>query len=109
MEVADPDEPDEPEDLREERTICGMRLEKTGRGCYLAYSQSRPETAYAVDINAYNGLGSCECDDFRFRRYPRWKTVRQPFDVLRCRHLRRVRTHVLDQIIKFYAKAEQQQ
>lgn len=103
-----PDTQEEPEDLREERTLCGMRLVKTGRGCYLAHSMSHPETSYAVDVSSYSGLGSCECDDFRLRRYPRWKTVRLPFDIMRCKHIRRVRNHILDQIISYYAKQDQQ-
>lgn len=83
-----------------------MRIVKTGRGAYIAHSQSRAETAYAVDIMAHGGLGHCECEDFLYRRYPRWKTVRKPFNVFRCRHLIKVRNHVLDQIIAHYAQLE---
>ncbi len=97
-----PDTNEEPEDLAEERCLEGMRIVRTGRGCYLAYSQSRPDTAYAVDLSENFGLGSCQCEDFLYRRYPRWKDVRKPFDSMRCRHLRRIRNYVLDQIIAYY-------
>jgi|LakMenE18May11ns_1017448.scaffolds.fasta_scaffold9280567_2 hypothetical protein len=103
-----PDEP-EPKDLQEERTLAGLRIARTGRGCYLCHSSSHPERAYAVDVSAHGGLGSCECDDYLYRRYPRWKTVRQPFDSLRCRHLRAVRNHILDALIKHYADKPNQQ
>lgn len=94
------------EDLAEERTLDGMRIVRTGRGCYLAYSQSETGVAYAVDLSAHGGLGHCECMDFIGRRYKRWKEVRKPYNSMRCKHIRRCRDHVLDQIIKHYAKAE---
>ena len=94
------------DDLAQEITMDGMKVVRTGRGCYLAYSQSQPGVAYPVDVSAHDGLGHCECSDFICRRYPRWKAIRMPFDSLRCRHIRRVRNHILDAIIKHYAKAE---
>lgn len=94
------------EDLSEEKTLDGMRLVRTGRGCYLAYSQSQPNVAYAVDVSAHGGLGHCECTDFLARRYQRWKEVRKPYNSMRCKHIRKVRDHILDAIIKHYAKAE---
>lgn len=97
-----PDEP-EPADLEEERTLEGMRIIRVGRGHYRAFSQSRPETAYDVDLMHYGGLGSCSCDDFVCRRKPRWSMVRKPYDIFRCKHLRRTRAHVLDQIIAHFA------
>lgn len=102
-----PDTQEEPADLAEERCLEGMRIVRTGRGCYLAYSQSRTETAYAIDLAAHQGLGSCFCEDFLYRRYPRWKEVRRPFDAFRCRHIRKIRNHVLDQIIAYYQGKQQ--
>lgn len=93
-------------DLAEETTLDGMKIVRTGRGCYLAHSQSQVGVAYAVDLSAHGGLGHCECSDFLARRYQRWKQIRKPFDSLRCKHLRRTRNFVLDQIIAYYAKAE---
>lgn len=86
-----------------------MRLVRVGKGQYQAFSQSRPETAYMVDLHHYGGLGSCTCDDFVLRRKPRWKEIRKPYQIFRCKHLRRVRDFVLDGIIAHYSKLEQQQ
>ena len=104
-----PDTQEEPADLAECRTLEGIRIVRVGRGQYRAFSRSRPETAYNVDLHDYGGLGSCDCEDYRMRRKPRWREVRKPFDCFRCRHLRAVRNFVLDGIIAHYSKLEQQQ
>jgi hypothetical protein len=91
-------------DLLEERTIEGMRLQRVGRGQYRAWSTTVTDTCYAVDLTHYGGLGSCTCDDFTKRRLPRWRGVRKRYDIYRCRHIRRVRNHVLDQIIDWSVK-----
>lgn len=88
----------------EEATLEGMVIRKTGRGAYLAFSMSKPDTAYAVDVSHYGGLGSCTCTDFVARRKPMWSEVRKPRDVFRCKHIRRVRNYILDAIIAHYAK-----
>ena len=90
-------------DLAEERTLEGMVVVRIGRGHYRCRSESHPDTAYDVDLSAYGGLGRCSCDDFVCRRKPRWDGVRKPYDSLRCKHLRRTRNFVLDQIIAHYA------
>ena len=97
-------------ELIEEQTLEGMRIIRVGRGQYRAYSQSELETAYAVDILHYGGLGSCTCDDFDKRRKPRWSSfkIRKNYDVFRCKHLRRIRCFVLDQIIAHYAKDQKE-
>ena len=96
----------EPKDLQEERTLEGMRIVRIGRGNYRCHSSSRPEVAYDVDIMHYDGLGSCTCDDYVCRRKPRWRDVRKPYDCFRCKHLRRVRNHVLDQIVQHFHTPE---
>lgn len=101
-------------DLQECRTLDGMRVERKGRGQYACHSQSHPETAYMVDlyenpsIPPYAPLGGCSCDDFVMRRKPRWKNIRIPFPVFRCKHIARVRNFVLDGIIIHYLNQEQQ-
>lgn len=91
----------------QERTLEGMRITRTGRGMYSCHSETHPERAYSVDLMEHDGLGSCTCDDFMFRRYPRYKTAKVPYDTFRCKHLRRVRGHVLDQIIKHMIQREE--
>jgi len=100
--------PSKPEskDLQEERTLEGMRIVRIGRGHYRCHSSSRPEIAYDVDIIHHEGLGSCTCDDYVCRRKPRWRDVRKPYDCFRCKHLRRVRNHVLDQIVQHFQTPE---
>lgn len=99
----------EPVEPIEERTLEGMRVVRTGRGMYECSSESEPEKKYCVDILFYNGLGACDCDDFRFRRYPRYKGVKKNYNVFRCKHLARVRNHVLDQILSSYLQKEANQ
>lgn len=86
-------------DIVEETTAEGMRIERVGIGHYRCHSQSQATTAYSVDIMDYDGLGSCTCWDFTARRFPRWRLTHKVHDVFRCKHIRRVRNHVLDQII----------
>ncbi len=88
----------------QERTLEGHKIIRVGRGHYVVKSNARPSISYTVDLSAHEGLGHCECDDFLFRRLPRWKQVKAKFDHLRCKHIRAVRNHVLDQIIAFYEK-----
>lgn len=95
-------------ELEHEITLDGnMRIQRLGKGMYACHSESRPETAYTVDVMSYDGLGSCQCDDFLYRRFPRWKSIRKNYDALRCKHIRRVRNHMMDQIIAHYAKQTQ--
>lgn len=85
-----------------ERTLCGHKITRVGRGHYLCQSRSRPSTHYSIDLAANSGLGNCSCEDFIYRRYPEWKKVKSNYDHFRCRHIRAVRNHVMDQIIQYY-------
>lgn len=89
--------------LIEEQTVEGMKIKRIGRGHYICHSLSHPEKAYAVDLAEHDGLGSCQCEDFLYRRLPRWKRVQKLFNAFRCQHIRGVRDHCLDQIIHYYA------
>lgn len=91
----------------QETTVDGMAVTKVGRGQYECASQSDPERLpYHVDILANEGLGECDCWDFKSRRLPRWIRMRALYDSFRCKHLRRVRNHVLDQILSTYVHKE---
>lgn len=83
-----------------------MRIVRIGRGQYRAYSTSNPEHAYDVDLLHYGGLGSCTCDNFLMCRKIRWREVRRPYDIFRCKHIRKIRNHVLDQIFAPYIAGE---
>lgn len=56
-----------------------------------------------MDILNYGLLGSCTCEDFEMRRRPRWRDVRKPYDVFRCKHIKAVRVHVMNQILQLVA------
>lgn len=84
-----------------------MEVTRVGRGVYLCSSESEPGIRHHVDISSLGCLGQCDCKGFRFHRFPRWKIVRKPFDHFRCKHIRRVRNHVLDQILIHLQKTEQ--
>jgi hypothetical protein len=88
-----------------ERTLDGLRICCVGRGHYLCKSQKSPGTSYTVDLEAFDGLGSCNCLDFTQRRFPIWEKVQANYDHLRCKHIRGIRTHFLDQILAHYAKS----
>jgi hypothetical protein len=102
---------DRPKDRNiHERTIEGMDVTMVGKGFYECSSESDANTKYHVDILALpcpHPLGECDCWDFIARRKVRWKNVRKPYDIFRCKHLRRVRNHVLDQILLHTIQKEQ--
>lgn len=83
----------------EGQTLEGMSVTRLGKGVYACSSESG-EAPYHVDIMALDGLGECNCWDFVGRREPRWRTIKKPYDALRCKHLRRVRNWVLDGILQ---------
>lgn len=98
-----------PED--ESVTINGLGVTRVGRGHYLVASQSKDGISYSVDLleNCIEGkppLGSCNCADFNFNRYPKFKRVQNPHSEFRCRHINAARALALDQILMFYAKEE---
>lgn len=89
-------------DLIQERTLDGRKIIRVGRGQYIVASHSRPGTAYTVDLGAHEGLGHCECENFLYKKLPLWETIQANYDHLRCKHIRSVRNHILDQIIKHF-------
>lgn len=87
----------------EEQTLEGMRVERTERGRYHCQSQSEKETTYIVDLMENAPLGGCTCRDFQHRRLPKYEREgRVALNKYRCKHLQRVRNHVMDQILMHY-------
>ena len=76
-------------------------ITRIGKGHYNVTSETELEVTYSVDIESNNFLGSCTCHNFTMFRFPQWKKngceIR---DRYRCKHLRSVRSHVLDMILK---------
>lgn len=91
-----------------ERTIDGTKICRKGRGHYLVKSVRNPKISYSVDLMANDRLGSCSCEDFTFRRLPRYQSVKARFDHFRCKHLRMIRAHIFDQILAPYAAREKE-
>lgn len=89
--------------MTQERTLDGIKITRIGRGHYNAQSEHNPRVSYSVDIMANDILGSCECIDFQARRLQLYKQVKAPFDHFRCKHLRAVRNHVLNQLLLYYS------
>lgn len=69
-------------------------------------SGSRPGDHHLIELDAYQGNGRCSCPDFTCRHEPDLR--REPqlggVDRTRCKHIRLVRDHFLDQIIREIAK-----
>lgn len=90
----------------EEDTLTGFRIQRTGRGLYLCRSESDPDRSHSIDLLALNTLGMCDCQDFQYRHFPRWKSIQLPLPSLRCKHLKAVREHALDQILLYMLQKE---
>lgn len=85
----------------------GMHITRQGPGVYRCQSESDPTVDYHVDIGALDALGQCDCKDFIERRYWRWRRGgRRRLNAYRCKHIRYIRDHVLDQIILFKLQTE---
>lgn len=85
---------------------------------YLVPSRRRgPKVKYLVDLKSYKANGECQCENFRFKLEPilrrgftpaeavamkliRIKDGKQIADALRCEHLIRRRSLLLDQILQ---------
>lgn len=89
----------DPHDPHKEESVEGYPLIKKGKGVYACPSESNANLQYHVDIFAHRGLGGCDCWDFRTRGFPRFVSCGKLYDSFRCKHIRRVRNHILDQFI----------
>lgn len=85
-----------------------MRITRTGKGHYLAYSETIPGVAYSVDLTAHDFLGDCTCKDFEARKYPRWKLNPKRLDAYRCKHIRRIRNYVLDLMMEHIKRQDEE-
>jgi len=65
---------------------------------WLVPSQSNPtDPPYLVDMDEYDGVGQCSCEDFRYRKQPflecgahKVTVMKDRKDVFRCKHIRAV-------------------
>lgn len=52
-------------------------------------SNSQPDAPCLVDMDEYDGIGWCACEDFQFRHQPLLEQGKRSVE-LRCRHIRAV-------------------
>ena len=73
---------------------------------WLVPSSSNPGESHMVELNAYGVNGRCSCNDFTCRHEPmlRSNPVLGGVDKTRCKHIRLVRQHFLDTLIKELAQ-----
>lgn len=69
---------------------------------WLVPSGSRPGEKHLVELDAYGVNGRCSCPDFTCRHEPGLRADPRTggVDRTRCKHIRLVRSHFLDQIIR---------
>lgn len=67
-------------------------------------SGSRPEIWHQIDLIAYRGNGSCECEDFEIRHRRDLEQGAEPGPEHRCKHIEEARAELLDHAIKQLAR-----
>ncbi len=76
---------------------------------WFVQSRSRPMVEHLVDLEDYNGVGSCQCENFRFvlKKLAQEMTKRRlaPTDDARCFHIKEARAALADLLIT--AKAQE--
>lgn len=87
-------------------TLESSKVTRIGRGVYKIRSQTEQGSEYTVDVFDNDGLGGCDCKHFQFSLLPKYERRRLIFDSLRCKHLKRVRSVVLDAIIQAQIQKE---
>jgi hypothetical protein len=86
-------------------TLESSKVTRVDRGVYRIRSQTESGVEYQCDVFANEGLGECDCKHFQFSLLPKYlRSIRIPFDSFRCKHLKRVRSYVLDAIIQAETK-----
>ena len=61
---------------------------------------------YLVELDAYGGNGKCTCKDFVCRKEPELKTGAKACEGLRCKHIKRARGKLVDQVIRQLSKLQ---
>jgi hypothetical protein len=81
-------------------TLESSKVTRVDRGVYRIRSQTQHNTEYTVDLFDNEGLGGCDCKNFMYSLLPKFERAGKiPFDSYRCKHIKRVRSYVLDLII----------
>lgn len=67
-------------------------------------SRSSPGKEYLVDLEENDWAGRCGCIHFEMKCQPKLNKGHAPCDGLRCSHIRRCRSYLLDEILPKLAK-----
>lgn len=72
---------------------------------YMVASHTRKETQHLVELDAYDGNGSCTCEHFMFRLGPQLsKQGAQPGDANRCHHIKEARERFTNDLMALIKK-----
>ena len=72
-------------------------------------SNSRAKLEHLVELDAFDGIGQCKCEDFLYRCEPELKQgLRNLPELRRCRHIKEARDFVLDKIIATIAQQQKE-
>lgn len=84
-------------------------IEETGeRMVYLLRSDTNPRRAHRVDLPALGGFSECSCKSWRTRAVVGIKAgLPAGEDSTTCKHVRRARTYLLNEILRRVALSEQ--
>lgn len=69
---------------------------------YWVKSRSRGGKEHLTELDAYGGIGKCECEDFTIRKEPAIRRGEAKSDPApyRCWHLEHARDHLLQKVIE---------
>jgi hypothetical protein len=62
-------------------------------------SRSRPDRTHFVDLEENEWNGKCDCEFFSMKCQPKLNRGATPCDGLRCAHIRRARSYLLDNVL----------
>ena len=63
-------------------------------------ASSRPEIEpHRVDLQRYNGNGSCDCENFQYKKRPLLEKRAMPAEILECKHIKRAKRYLLWKVL----------
>jgi hypothetical protein len=74
--------------------------------CPKCGTENTEKVQYLVDLRAFEANGACDCDSFNFNMKPVLERGENRGERMRCKHIIRCRSRVLDEIIR-HSGAEQ--
>ena len=76
---------------------------------YRVPSDTLGKPSHLVDLTSLNGNGICDCEDFQIRRRPALRNGEPMSNAkTRCKHLRKARQFLADQVIRKYLEKQRE-